>query len=401
MPVTFSGYPAPITTAQLGPNGGTGPSQDEVNKWQAIGSPMGPGGFPAYNQIYNIYGNTGAAGLRNAQIGNTGGNTGGSMATTGLSLMPGTTGAPTIPGLPTSGAGSGGTTFGLSGGSNPTGTYSGAGATPLISGGGLTGSTAEQNLAAGPTLESLTGLVDRLNLQGQQAANAGRIPGGAGLENQSSQNIGNLLNGQIPPDVIRQLTQQAAERGIGMGSPGSDNSNSGLLRSLGLTSLGLQQQGQQDLSAADDRNPIAKVFDPSSQFLSPYQSGELSNQQNQLALEWYKALHPTAGGGGGGRQPSGGGDTSALPSWFPTIGGTPSSPQYPPPSGGGITQDPTYPGTSIPGLPNLGGILGQPDPGYGLSPDPFGQGTSFDASDPNSWDFTGGGYDPFQQMGGG
>lgn len=262
---------------------------------------------------------------------------------------------------------------------------------------------------APPDLASLSDLINSINRNAQQASNAGRIPGGAGLEQQSSNNISSELSGQLPNDVIRQLTQSAAERGIATGAPGSDNANSSLLQALGLNSLQLQQQGQQNLSAADARNPGAPIFDPTSMLLTPYQAGQLNNQNALLGLDWYKALHPgySGGGGGGGarsapmepaQQPSS--NDSWWNSLFPTQTTTGSSFSSAPAQT--TFNSGMYPGTSVPGLPDLGSILGAQDPGYGLSPDPYGQAPETDYSDPSAWDFTGGmdGYDPFSTLGG-
>lgn len=183
------------------------------------------------------------------------------------------------------------------GGTGYVGSAGGTGGTG--SGSNVTGQSAANNLSAAPDISSLTQLINNLNIAGQQQANAARIPNATGLETQSSTNIGSLLGGNIPQDVITQLAQQAAERGVAIGSPGSDNTNSSLLRSLGLTSLDLQQLGQQNLSAAYARNPVARLFDPTSQLITPYQQGELNNQANRLALDWYSLLHPQYGGGGG------------------------------------------------------------------------------------------------------
>lgn len=261
---------------------------------------------------------------------------------------------------------------------------------------------------AAPNLESLTSMINNLNLQGQQAANQGRIPNDPALEAKSSQNIGQELGGQLPGDVITQLQQQAAERGIATGSPGSDNSNAAYLRALGLNSLSMQQQGQTDLSHALARNPGAPIFDPTTQLLTPAQAGALNTRNAELSLDWWKALqNPTGyggGRGGGGAAPTTQ-DISQGHNWFTNLmGGTPG-PVAPPPSSSGLgfSSDTLYPGTEVPGLGNLGGILGAPDPGYGLSPDPFGQGSfGGDASSPDFWDFNNadafGGYDPFSQL---
>ena len=138
--------------------------------------------------------------------------------------------------------------------------------------------------ASGSTgLTALTDYINSLNRTGQTAANQARIPGSAGLEEQSSANIQNELAGNVNPDVIRLLQQQGAERGIRVGSD-SPNANASYLQALGLTSTALQQQGQKDLSAADARNPGAPLFDPSTQLLTPYQAGTLDLEQGRLNL---------------------------------------------------------------------------------------------------------------------
>lgn len=162
--------------------------------------------------------------------------------------------------------------------------------------------------AGGMDLGALTAYINNLNLNAQAAANKNRIPGDAALESQSSANIGNELHGILPPDVLRLIQQQGAERGVATGSPGSPNSNAAYLQALGLTSLGLQEQGQHDLSGAVARNPAAPIFDPTSQLMTPYQSSELALQQqaerDRVQLEQQRlaldAAHVGGGGGGGG-----------------------------------------------------------------------------------------------------
>lgn len=60
--------------------------------------------------------------------------------------------------------------------------------------------------------------------------------------------IKSQLAGQVPEDVKRNLIQGAAERGVATGMPGAPITNAQYLRGLGLTSLGLQQQGLTNLS---------------------------------------------------------------------------------------------------------------------------------------------------------
>lgn len=264
----------------------------------------------------------------------------------------------------------------------------------------ITGQATQQNLDAGPNLTSLSDLVNTLNRNAQTSANAARVPGSTAIEQQLSDNTSQLAKGQLPQDVINQIQQRAAERGI---STGNDN----YLQALGLNSLEAQQMAQGNLTAADARNPVAPIFNPASMLLTPAQLGALQNQGGFLALDWYKALTGQGGygggrGGGGGQTPTGQSEDQSNPNWWRSVMpvGTPGMPTSPVSGGGGgVVNDPNYPGTSIPGLPNLTSLLGTQDPGYGYSPDPFGQ-IPFggDASNPSYWDFTGGStYDPFSQ----
>lgn len=171
------------------------------------------------------------------------------------------------------------------------------------------------NLAGGENLSALTDRINALTRGGQAASLAARIPGAAGLEAESSANIGAELRGQIPADVLRQLQQQAAERGVATGSPGSPNANAAYLRALGLTSLDLTGRGESDLTAALARNPAAPIFDPSTQLITPYQGAALGLQGGSLGLNYEEmimqdrlnrqrlAQSGMAGRGGGGGQP--------------------------------------------------------------------------------------------------
>lgn len=142
-------------------------------------------------------------------------------------------------------------------------------------GGGVFGDTnaargaAQSNLGAIGDITQLTQMINQINANAQRAANAGRIPGGAGLEGISSGNIGTALRGEVDPSVIQQLAQSAAERGIMSGSPGGPSSTAGYLRALGLNALDLMNTGQNWLTAAQGRNPAAPLFNPASMLLSP------------------------------------------------------------------------------------------------------------------------------------
>lgn len=316
-------------------------------------------GRPVWNDAYNIYGNPAAAQARNQYLSQ------GSVGNAANQVIGGS--GTTLPGLPTSASPSGGTPLGLglTGGTtspgtstSTTGSNTAGGTRSAADTSGATGSfgTGPYSPGASPNLESISQLVNQINLNAQQQANAGRVPGGQAVENQLMQNTAQLAQGQLPADVIAQIQQQAAERGISTG-------NNDYLKALGLNSLQAQQTAQGNLSAAYARNPAAPIFDPTTQLLTPYQTGILNNQLGisnaELALKWWEALHPElrggggGGGGGGGRTaPSPTDSTSALPSWFPTLGGTPSSSSVTPPSLSSIPEDPFYTQLDYPGYSN-------------------------------------------------
>lgn len=110
------------------------------------------------------------------------------------------------------------------------------------------------------------------------------LPNYADMVGQRTQNIGSQLKGQLPQDVINQISQQAAERGVGSGSPGSANSNSAYLRALGLNSMQLQQQGSQNLSSAIADTPVPQLFNPAS-LIVPQINSNLALQQARLGQQ--------------------------------------------------------------------------------------------------------------------
>lgn len=163
-------------------------------------------------------------------------------------------------------------------------------------------------------LYNLAGSVNAFNQQQAPLGLQTNLPGYAGMIGQSSQNIAGHLAGQIPQDVINQITQQAAERGTATGLAGSPNSSAALLAALGKTSIGLQSQGEQELTAAIGRTPQGPLFDPSKFFVTPDQE-----QAAQAAADLYKSAPiPSAAAAEARRQATaglgaGGGGTTFAP----------------------------------------------------------------------------------------
>lgn len=85
------------------------------------------------------------------------------------------------------------------------------------------------------------------------------LPNYMGMVGADVGNITSNLAGQLPSDVIGLMQQQAAERGIATGTPGSPNTNAAYLRALGLTSLQLQQLGHSQLTEAMQRTPVQQT----------------------------------------------------------------------------------------------------------------------------------------------
>lgn len=82
-------------------------------------------------------------------------------------------------------------------------------------------------------------------------------PGGPAIQQQ--------LTGFLPADVLANIYQQGAERGVSTGMPGSPNANAATMRALGLTSLDVQQKGLENalaLYGASPRLPGTPITTP-------------------------------------------------------------------------------------------------------------------------------------------
>jgi hypothetical protein len=196
------------------------------------------------------------------------------------------------------------------------------------------------------------------------------LPGYANMMNQSSRNIQSDLAGQVSPDVINLLGQQAAERGVGFGA-GAPNSNAALLRSLGLTSMGLQAQGQNELSQAIARTPTGPGFNPNSFLVSP---SDL--QSARTAANLYRSAPDPALAAAEAEAAARRGLNQ----------GQRSGPTTPPIGGGGGDQHPTTThGTAGSGSP-WASDRGNPPTVYGPGGGPWaGGGFNFGGTNPSPW----------------
>jgi len=171
------------------------------------------------------------------------------------------------------------------------------------------------NYANLPGLESTAASLNTFN-QGQLLGQYNMaIPNYAALTQTASGNAMQDLEGKVPQDVISQLLQGAAERGITGGSPASPNANAAYLRALGLTSLGQQATGMQDLHQLSADAPIAKPFDPASMFVTPEQE-----QEAQMAANLYASAPVPAAAAQNAEALATPPDKSGLPWWARSSG---------------------------------------------------------------------------------
>jgi hypothetical protein len=141
------------------------------------------------------------------------------------------------------------------------------------------------------------------------------LPGYANQVGQRSENTLAMLKGEVPDDVINQISTQAAERGISGGVPQSPNANAAYLRALGLTSLDLMGEGSKQLSQSVADTPVPELFNPASLWAPQYQQqqalgvaqaakqrSDLEASNKKAALAWNAAPRTSynyAGGFGG------------------------------------------------------------------------------------------------------
>lgn len=100
---------------------------------------------------------------------------------------------------------------------------------------------------------------------------------------QAGQNAMGMLAGQLPPEVIQQLQQNAAEFGLNAGVSGSQLQSYQGLRNLGLTTLDLMNRGQQNLLSLTGGSPTAGITNPAASFITPGQQQETAQYNAALA----------------------------------------------------------------------------------------------------------------------
>jgi hypothetical protein len=133
------------------------------------------------------------------------------------------------------------------------------------------------------------------------------VPELEGLEAQASANFAKQLGGELSLSDAAGAQRKSAARALGLGVAGSPAGSALMLRDLGLTQYGVQQQAQQQLPgylATIAGIKKAPLFDFSNVFLSPGQRigfqfenatrrWNVQNLKNQMAVQpepWMKSL---------------------------------------------------------------------------------------------------------------
>lgn len=114
------------------------------------------------------------------------------------------------------------------------------------------------------------------------------LPGFGQMRDQITGILGGKLRGEVPRDVQNLLERNAAERGITLGTSGSQFQQFDELRNLGLTSLGIQNEGLGQASNWLRSMPQAPQMDFTSMFFTPQQRLNFEFQQAQAnkPIEW-------------------------------------------------------------------------------------------------------------------
>jgi hypothetical protein len=176
------------------------------------------------------------------------------------------------------------------------------------------------------------------------------------------QNISSDLAGTVSPDVEAELQQTAAEQGLSTGGA----SGAAYLKSLGLTSLGLEQTGQQDLQSILTSLPGAAISQNPNFYPTTGQQLD-AGQQNSV---WASAPDPTAAAqaglaatqaGFGAGAGSGGVRLPPTPSLDPFgfgAGASAGSTPFDPYDTSSLPTDVTYPGSGFASYADLVGGAG-------------------------------------------
>lgn len=148
--------------------------------------------------------------------------------------------------------------------------------------------TIEDNLRNAPGAFQLADLANTFSTEELLKSLEQMLPGFANMRDQITGVLGSKLRGEVPRDVQTLLERNAAEKGVALGTSGSQLNQFDELRNLGLTSLGIQNEGVAQASSWIRSLPQAPKLDFTSMFFTPQQRLNFEFQQAQAnkPIEW-------------------------------------------------------------------------------------------------------------------
>lgn len=148
--------------------------------------------------------------------------------------------------------------------------------------------TIEGNLANAQAAFDLADLSNTFSTEQLLKSLETMLPGFSQMRDQITGVLGSKLRGELPRDVKNLLGREAAERGVALGTSGSDFQTYDELRNLGLTSLAVQNEGLNQASTWIRSMPQAPKMDFTSMFFTPQQrlSFEFEQAKANKPIEW-------------------------------------------------------------------------------------------------------------------
>jgi hypothetical protein len=181
--------------------------------------------------------------------------------------------------------------------------------------GGIPGVTSPIGTVTG-NLGNLSSIIGSLT-GSQNSALRGQYPGEYfGALGTLLGNVGRRASGDIS-DLIPELQQSSAEAAVAGGVSGSGMENTKLLRDLGLTRYGVEEQALKDLGQIQSELPLVRPYDPNDiirQQLDAQERADLYRAAPDPEAAYQRANQAAGGGGGGGTGPiryGGGGGAGA------------------------------------------------------------------------------------------
>jgi len=154
---------------------------------------------------------------------------------------------------------------------------------------------------------------------------AALYPNLTGANTQVSQNIMGELKGELSPETINSIQDEAARFGVASGMPGSGLSGNRGLRNLGLSVENLQGKGLSDYLSALTGISHTQTVSPELQSTIAGRNAEMAAAPNpQEAAQRLEQL--ARGGGSGGPSPWGGGNINTPGIRLPSGGTTAPKP---------------------------------------------------------------------------